>query len=364
MSAPLDWQPFRLSALAYAFGGPLGTAVLRASPEDFQVEEDLGWVPTGEGEHVFFLIRKRNQNTGWVAGQLARAFGVRSADVAYAGLKDRRAVTTQWFSVHWPRPELPDLSAVWNEEIVLLAQTRNNRKLRPGAHQGNRFAITLRDVAADPVLIEARLARIAQNGVPNYFGEQRFGNGGENLPQGEQLLVERLAGGRRRRQEGRQDGILISALRSALFNRVVSERVRAGSWQAWLPGECLNLDGRGSIFVPEAGDPVIAERLRLLDIHPTGPLPGRGGVTIEGEAAALEAGVLAEASGIVEGLVALEVPAQRRALRLAARELAWEWPEPGMLVLRFALTSGSFATAVLRELVELTGSSAEAVPVE
>jgi tRNA pseudouridine13 synthase len=360
----MNWEPYRLATLAHAFGAPVMSAVLRAEPEDFQVDEQLGFVPSGDGEHVLLLIRKRNQNTAWIADQLARLAGVKPMDVAYSGLKDRRAVTTQWFSIYWNKAELPDLSALWNDDIQLLAQTRNNRKLRRGAHQGNRFVITLRDVEGEREAIEARLQLIASQGVPNYFGEQRFGINGGNLEAGEQLLQERLADPRRRRKEDRREALYLSALRSALFNRLLSARITACSWNRQVPGDVLNLDGRGSFFVPKPEDTGLDERVAVLELHPTGPLHGRGLPVVSGEVLALETALAAEAGGVVAGLTALGLEAQRRALRLATRDMAWSWPDASSLQLHFTLTSGSFATAVLRELSLLRDSAPDAVPVE
>ncbi len=360
----MDWTPYRLAQLAHAHGGPVMRGVLREQPEDFQVEEDLGFSPSGEGDHLCLLIRKRNQNTAWIADQLARLAGLKPMDVSYCGLKDRRAVTTQWFSLLWPKAELPDFSALWNADIELVAQTRNNRKLRRGAHQGNRFVITLREVSGAPAEIEERLRLIAQVGVPNYFGEQRFGIDGGNLAAGERLLELRQdAGGRGRRKDDKRESLYISALRSALFNRVLSARIEAQSWQKQRPGDVLMLDGRNSFFTPKPEDEGLEERLALLDIHASGPLCGRGQSPVSEEVAALEAEVLAPAEAIVQGLAALGLDQQRRALRLAARELAWEWLEPTVLRLTMRLTSGAFATSVLRELADL-GDSSQAAPLE
>lgn len=356
----MNWEPFLLEKQAYAFGGPVMQAVLRASPEDFQVDEDLGFEPSGEGEHLFLNIRKRNQNTAWIADQLARLAGVKAMDVSYSGQKDRRAVTTQWFSIYWNKPELPDFSSLWNEDISLQALTRNNRKLRKGCHRGNRFRITLREVAGEQAAIDARTALLAGRGVPNYFGEQRFGVSGSNLEAGEALLQARV-GGRGRRPD-RRESIYLSALRSALFNRVLSMRVEAGNWEQQLPGDVLMLDGRNSFFTPGADEPDLADRLQRKDIHPTGPLFGRGRAVVSADVAGLEDRVAGEAAEIVSGLVAIGMDAQRRALRQVAAGLQHEWPDADTLVLTFTLPSGGFATSVLRELAELrTGSD---VPVE
>ncbi|MGH8492627.1 MAG: tRNA pseudouridine(13) synthase TruD [Moraxellaceae bacterium] len=354
----MDWTPFLLESQPHAHAAPTALATLRAEPEDFQVDEIPGFVPSGEGEHVFLKIRKRNQNTAWVAGQLAKAIGLRDDAVSYAGLKDRRAVTTQWFSVHIPNRQLPDFSAVWNEEIELLEQTWNARKLKRGAHQGNRFGIVLRDVAGERSELEARLARIAQDGVPNYVGPQRFGHGNANLPAGELLLA-----GKPRRHLNSRDSIALSAVRSAFFNAVLGQRVNTQSWNHMLPGDVLMLDGRGSFFRPDAGDEALPARVAAQELHPTGPLPGRGEAVVEADVLALESAILQAAEDLRVALARFGVDAQRRALRLKVSDLVWEWRDESSLHLAFALPSGAFATSVLRELVQLRDSG-NAIPVE
>ncbi len=354
----MDWSPFLLESQPHALGVPQAQATLRAEPEDFRVDEIPGFQPSGEGEHVFLNIRKRNQNTAWVAQQLAKAAGLRDEAVSYAGLKDRRAVTTQWFSVHVPSRQLPDFSAVWNEDIELLAQTWNARKLKRGAHQGNRFGIVLRDVVADRAELEARLSRIAQAGVPNYVGPQRFGHDNANLAAGEQILA-----GKPRRHLNNRESIALSALRSAFFNAVLGQRVSTQSWNRMLPGDVLMLDGRGSFFRPDAGDAALLERLAKMEIHATGPMPGRGEPAVSDEVLALEQAVLQPAADLLVGLSRFGVDAQRRALRLQVSDLAWQWLDESSLHLAFALPSGAFATSVLRELVQLR-DAANAIPVE
>lgn len=354
----MNWSAFLLENLPYAHGAPLGLATLRAVPEDFQVDEISGFDPSGEGEHLFLHIRKRNQNTVWVASQIARVAGLREDAVSYAGLKDRRAVTTQWFSVHIPNRQMPDLSALWNDDIELIGQTWNARKLKRGAHQGNRFVVTLRDVEGDRAAIESRLAVIAAQGVPNYIGPQRFGINNANLGAGEALLA-----GKPRRRLNHRESLGLSAVRSALFNRVLGERTGTAIWNAFVPGDVLMLDGRNSFFRPDADDAALPERLARQEIHPTGPLFGAGTSPVTDDVLALEERVAAEAEGLVERLARFGVDNQRRALRLHVADLVSEWLEEGSLRLRFALPSGAFATSVLRELVQLR-ESADAVPVE
>jgi tRNA pseudouridine13 synthase len=355
----MNWSPFLLSNLPFAHGEPVCSAVLRAVAEDFAVDEILGFPPNGEGEHVFLQIRKRNQNTAWVAEQLAKAVGLRADAVSYAGLKDRRAITTQWFSVHLPGKSLPDLSAFWNEDIQLVTQTLNQRKLKRGAHQGNRFVITLRELEGDRDAVDTRLQRIALRGVPNYFGPQRFGHDNGNLLAGEALLQQKP-----RRRLNHRESLALSAVRSAFFNRVLGERITQKNWNTMVAGDVLALDGRGSFFRPEAGDNALTARLDALELHPTGPLVGAGIAAVSEEVAALEQTVLADGADLCAAVAQFGADSQRRALRLRAADLKWEWLDDSSLRLAFALPSGAFATSVLRELAVLRQTGLDAIPVE
>lgn len=355
----MNWSPFLLANLPFVHGEPVCSAVLRATAEDFQVDEILGFAPSGDGEHVFLHIRKRNQNTAWVAEQLAKAAGLKPDGVSYAGLKDRRAVTTQWFSLHLPGKALPDLSPFWSEDIQLVAQTLNQRKLKRGAHQGNRFVITLREIEGDCGAIETRLQTIAAQGVPNYFGPQRFGHNNGNLLAGEVLLQ-----GAAKRRLNHRESLALSAVRSALFNGVLGSRITRKNWNTALPGDVLMLDGRGSFFRPEADDVALASRLEAMELHPTGPMCGRGHPVVSEAVLAMEQAVLAESADLLSALERFGAESQRRALRLRAADLSWEWLDDSSLRVAFALSSGAFATSVLRELATLRQTGLDAIPVE
>ncbi|MES1944188.1 tRNA pseudouridine synthase D [Salinisphaera sp. PC39] len=324
---------------------PAASAVLRRSPEDFVVDEIMPIDLTGEGEHLWLHVEKRGLDTPRVAGALAAHYGVRERDVGYAGLKDRHALTRQWFSL--PAPVTAELPAPPSADgFRCLRATRHRRKLRRGTHAGNRFELTLRDFEGERAAADADLARVARDGCPNYFGPQRFGRDDGNLDLGRALL----RGHRMRR--GTRRGLALSALRSDLFNAVLAARVANGTWNRLLDGEAAALDGSRSVFaVTDAADATLQRRLAEFDIHPSGPLPGRGGDTVAGAAAAFEAEVLAGYREAVSGLARLGVDADRRALRLRPADLTWTWPGPATLRLTFDLPSGAFATTVLREIV-------------
>jgi tRNA pseudouridine13 synthase len=337
----------------YAHGGPLLRGVLRAEPADFVVEEQLGFEPGGAGEHVFVQIEKVQANTDWVAQKLAAFAGIAAVGVGYAGLKDRHAVTRQWFSLHLPGRAEPDWAALDLAGVRVLQTVRHDRKLKRGAHRGNRFRIRLRSLSGDVEAVAARLAAIAADGVPNYFGEQRFGRDGDNL-----VLARQLFAGQRLPRHLR--GYALSAARSLLFNRVLAERVDGGSWNRALAGEVWMLDGSNAIFGPLPFDEVLAGRLAAHDIHPTGPLWGSGALRSEADARALEAAVAAAAPELADGLAGAGLDQERRALRLGVADLQWQWEDATTLLLAFGLESGAYATAVLRELAEWENASQDA----
>jgi tRNA pseudouridine13 synthase len=343
-------EAWRCAALAppRALGDPPMRGQLRVELEDFQVEEELGFAPDGAGQHVLLKVRKRNANTEWVARELGRAVPCRTMDVGYAGLKDRRAIAVQWFSV----PAGPRSLESWRElqtpEFEVLEAHAHGRKLPRGALAGNRFRVCVRDLNADPHELGERLEAIGKRGVPNYFGPQRFGREGANLVR--VYEAARLAGEGARR--GRADGFMLSSARSLIFNAVLAERVRASSWDQLESGDLANLDGRGSVFEITEPNDELAERGRRLAIHPTGPLWGRGEPPTRAHVHALERRVADTFPEACELVVAAGMRQERRALRLGLRDLSCELGSR-QLTLGFTLCRGSFATAVLRELFEL-----------
>lgn len=347
MDAVLDPRP---AALPRAHGDPVLAAELRTSPEDFFVEELPGFEPSGSGEHLLLTLEKRGLNTAFVARRLAEWAGVGERGIGYAGLKDRHAVTRQRFSVHLPGREAPALETLAfesanGESLAVIDSTRHVRKLARGALAGNRFVLCLRRASGDRDAIEQRLRALAAHGVPNYFGEQRFGRDGGNL----HAVLSMFAG---RRVGREQRGHLLSAARSSLFNRVLASRVAAGSWNRGLDGEVWMLDGSRSVFGPEPWTDGLAERLARFDIHPSGPLWGQGEPRSEDEARRVEAEALAAAPGeaLMKGLERAGLKQERRALRLRPGGLEWTWPAEDVLELRFELPPGTYATTVLAEL--------------
>jgi tRNA pseudouridine13 synthase len=331
-----------MATLPCAHGGPAGRAQLRATPEDFLVQEWLGWDADGAGDHLILKVRKRGANTLWVAKQLARLGKIDPRDVGFAGLKDRDAVAEQSFTL----PARSAMGESWvgatGEGFEVIGAARHRRKLKRGALKGNDFTITLRAFSGDPQLLGQRLQFIAAAGVPNYFGPQRFGRDAGNLRTALAWFSDGVAPADRW-----QRGFALSAARAAIFNAVVARRVGDGTWNRLLPGEVVNLDGSGSVFVADAIDAALEERCAQLDVHPTGPMWGKSAAPI----AALEAEVAARHEVLARGLSSAGLEQERRALRIRVDRL--EWTVAGEDVqLRFRLFRGAFATAVLHELIE------------
>ncbi len=337
-----------VSSYPRAYGRPDSTAIIRSQPEDFQVEEQLSFQPEGEGEHHFLYLQKRNTNTEWLAKQLARFCGVPPKDVGYAGLKDRNAITSQWFSIRIPGTETPAWSKLESEELKLLQAVRHRRKLRRGALAHNSFRLRLRELKGDRLELENRLKQITVKGVPNYFGEQRFGHAQNNLSFADQLFTGEL-----NKVSRHKKGIYLSAARSYLFNMVLAKRVADGIWDKAIPGDSMLLDGSRSHFSVTDIDQEIKQRCAELDIHPTGPLWGKGEHSITADASELEQTVLQAYPEWMRGLIKFGLSYERRALRSRVIDLKWEWLAESDLELRFGLYPGSYATALLREVVSV-----------
>ena len=337
-----------IDELATAWGGPAGTARTRTTPEDFAVEEGLGFEPGGGGEHLWLWVRKRNANSEDVARGLAQRAGIARGAVGYSGRKDRNAVTRQWFSLHLPGAGAPDPGALAGEGWHVERSVRHARKLRTGTHRDNRFRLRLRECTGDPGVLEARLQAVAGGGFPNYFGPQRFGRAGENLKRARAAL----RAGRRR-----LPGIELSAARSWLFNLVLDARVREASWDRALIDDALMLAGSHSLFRCRGDEPDLGARLAAHDIDPTGPMwglepPVTGPAALERERAWL--------AGEAELCAALErtgVRHSRRPLRAVARELQWH-RAGDVLQLDFVLPRGAFATSLLREILDAVDATA------
>ena len=331
-----------------AHGEPLTHAKLKTFPQDFIVEETLAFPLSGQGEHLYLYIRKTNANTEWVSKQLARQLGVAQRDIGYAGLKDRHGVTSQWFSLPGKNISQEKLDTLDIEGVELSEICRHERKLRKGAIKHNRFTICLRDISVATTSLHQRLALIEQQGVPNYFDEQRFGRQRGNLSAAQQMFQRKL------RPSRFQRGLYLSAARAWLFNQILARRVSQHTWNTAMTGDVFRLEGSKRFFTPDTIDEDIRARLVQCDIHPTAAMWGEGELQSHADTAELEQAVAHQWQVFAEGLIAARLTQDRRPLRVLPQQMSYRLePDLHTLTLSFALPAGSYATAVMRELVRL-----------
>lgn len=335
----LDW--------AHAYGGPVCNGSIKISPVDFQVDESLPFTPSGEGEHVYLRVRKSELNTEDCARKLAQCAGVPKSAVGYAGMKDRQAQTTQWFSVWMPTQPEPDWSTCQSDQLEILQICRHGKKLKRGWIRANAFSLTLRDLTGEPALIEARLRQIESGGVPNYFGPQRFGHQGRNVGRAGAFFAGQI-----KVRSRHQKGLMYSSARSWLFNQVLHARVLRGDWNQAISGDVMSMSGSRQYFIPDQVDDEIRSRIAARDICPSGPMPGKGESPVAGAAAELEQLILGHYPDFMHGLLKAGVEQARRPLVLWIDEFQFEWLDPKTLRLQFELPPGSYATAVVRELIQ------------
>lgn len=349
MTGPQD--PLQLDDQRHALGRPDNRAELKREFSDFRVDEELGFEPSGQGEHLYLWLRKCDLSTTELARRLSESSGVPLRDIGYAGMKDRRGICRQWFSLRLPGTDEPELTTLEDSQVAIEGRARNHRKLRVGSHRGNRFQLLLRDCRGERADWESRLHSLSAQGMPNYFGAQRFGRDLDNLQQ----LRDYFAAGRPRTGRRRRS-MLLSAGRAFLFNRVLSARIADESWNSYLEGDVLSLDGSASCFTvnPGAWDETLQARLLAQDIHISGPLYGRteqgDRYTSRAQAADMEKAVLKEFPDLLDGLEAAGLTAARRPLRSRVLDLQWHWRDEHSLELSFGLNRGSYATSLLREL--------------
>ena len=321
---------------------------IRTAAEDFQVDEIQQFTPSGIGEHVWLHIKKTGENTEWVAAELAKIAGVPRREVSYAGRKDRNAVTTQWFSVQMPGKEAPDWKADLPASIQILEEKRHDKKLRRGALQGNQFKLIIRDFSGDHSELEETVARITAQGVPNYYGAQRFGNYCFNV-----LRAEKWFKGEFKLKDRAKRSIYLSAARSWIFNHILSARVKDGTWNKAIEGDVFMLKDSNSFFRENLDDAIIA-RVKNQEINPSGALWGRGRLPTQGAIADLEQNIAGQFSVLCEGLEKNGLKQERRSLRLNVNDLSYEKLEDGIVLLCFSLPAGTYATTVLEEIGTFT----------
>lgn len=333
---------------AYLHGKPESTGILRSQMNDFKVFEKLPFLPCGEGEHLFVHIRKTGANTLFVARELAKYFEVKEQLVSYAGLKDRFAITEQWFGVHVPGKQEYNLDDLNIEGVEILSYKRHNKKLRTGALLGNRFEIILRDVTAIKALT-LRWQQIVEHGVPNYFGEQRFGIDGGNIDRALSLFSGQKVKDKKKR------GIYLSAARSHVFNAIVNERIKQQSFDNVAIGDVLMLAGTQSVFHLDEVDDSILQRLTEKDVDITAPMWGAGELMTSAEPLLLEQKIAGKNPEFCQGLPRFGLKQERRRIRLNISEtdieLLSEQSGDNAVKVSFFLPAGCYATTILRELL-------------
>ena len=321
---------------------------MRSQPEDFIVDEIARVIPSGNGEHVWLKIQKTSSNTDWLAGLLARIAGVKKRDIGFAGLKDRHAVTTQWFSIYLPGQDAPDWESSLPPEVQILEETRHDRKLRRGTLKGNHFIIILRDCSYDKKYdnkeLESLVAQIRTQGIPNYFGEQRFGRNFNNIEKAKQWFR-----GDFRLKDRNKRSMYLSAARSLLFNQILSTRIKQGNWNKAIEGDVFMLEGSHSCFSDD-GDSTIKQRIENLELHPTAALWGQGEVQSTKAMQEIELAIAQVEPLICKGLESNKLKQERRSMRVPVNDLACEVIDDTTVRFEFSLPPGAYATVLMNQL--------------
>lgn len=323
--------------------------ILRQQASDFKVTEIMDVAFTGQGEHWWFWMEKTNSNTAWAATQLASACRVPARQVGYAGLKDRHAITRQWFSVQLPK--VTDLNAIKQQlpaELTILDCQQHQSKLKRGQLQHNRFELRIRQVLGDRQGLTDNLLQVITQGVPNYFGPQRFGHQMNNIPKVQDWFNDRL-----KVRNKNQRSLLLSTARSHLFNLTVAHRLQQGIWNQVIPGDLLQLDGSHSWFREQDATPTeLHQRLGDFDLHITAPLWGEGPPQSLAQCAELEQSIADQIPVYARGFAQHRLQHDRRSMRLKPQDMVHAWDGDDLL-LTMQLPAGCYATAVLRELLQV-----------
>jgi tRNA pseudouridine13 synthase len=319
---------------------------IRELPEDFQVEEIPAYPPTGAGEHLMLRFEKTGLTTPEAVTRIALALGVDPAQAGWAGLKDRQAVTSQWITLFGGEPETA--RALVLPGVRVLEANRHNHKIRSGHLKGNRFVIRMRCDSAQTDIARAVMAELATSGAPNYYGEQRFGHGGQNVQEARRWIVE----GRRAPRDRFRRKLLVSALQSEWFNRWLSARIERQQWQRALDGDLMRKEDTGGLFI--ASDLADAEaRVSNWSISPTGPIFGAEMRWPERDALAHER-ALWESEGLSDTVLTRFrklMPGSRRVARVRPSDVRVD-PFCDGIEFAFTLPKGAYATVILREFLK------------
>jgi tRNA pseudouridine13 synthase len=330
---------------------------IRVRPEDFDVEEVPSYEPVGTGDHLYLWVEKRGMAPEYFSRLIAQKLNISPGDVGTAGLKDRHAVTRQWVSV--PTATEANVSRIEGEGVRVLRTGRHTNKLKPGHLRGNRFRILIRDCdSAKADAVTAIIDRLRRDGMPNYYGPQRFGRGGSTV----ELGLQCLAGKAPRRVRPFLFRFALSSVQSLLFNDYLARRLTDGLFRKVIEGDVLAKWPIGGLFVTH--EPVTEQvRFDAREIVTAGPMFGKKTFPAEGEAAAREAAVMAD-HGLYPrsfGGFGKLVLGTRRHNLIYLDDLTAEWKPEG-LQLVFTLPAGSYATVLLREIMKVSVDDEEVPP--
>lgn len=319
------------------------TLRFRQSPETFSVTELPLFEPSGEGDHLYLTVRKRGLSTPHLLGRLERLAHLKEVEIGCAGNKDRDAVTVQTLSIPASR-EAQVVTALEELGVELLAAKRHPHKLRTGKLAGNRFEIRMElDNSQDYSTLVTNCQALCAGGLPNAFGPQRFGDG-EAIDLGRRLFLgQRISGPFRKAR------FAVSVFQAAIFNALLELRRKTGAYPGPLPGDLMKRHDSGGEFLAD-GDPELADRVKRLEVSPTGPLPGKKMATPEGEALKLEEAVLAQFEISTAQVALAKAPGTRRFLRVPIENIHVSQPSDREALLAFSLPPGAYATVLLREL--------------
>ena len=352
----------QIERLNYLESQPEISGKIKLDFADFVVKEDLGFSPSGCGDHVFVLVTKKGLTTIDVARKISEAAGHKLSSIGYSGMKDKKGECTQWFSFPLTDDVEQILSLIEDANLSVVKSQLNKRKLKIGSHQRNIFNITIRNCMGGQNSFEDRLLAIREYGVPNYFGIQRFGYKMKNVAAFYESITHNENSASTTKKENRYKvnsrvrGIQISAVRAFLFNEVLSTRLSMKNWTTYLPGDVLNLDGTESYFLlgPDDQQEKTQKRLDIFDVHISGPLAGiinsKDRYVTRSKAADIELGSFSKYEELWNGLKMINVMASRRPLRFRAENLQWSWMDRNTLNITFALRKGCYATSLLREV--------------
>jgi tRNA pseudouridine13 synthase len=320
---------------------------IRSIPEDFKVTEINSIELSGEGEHLWLYVQKTGCNTDWVANQLANICQVPQRQVGYAGLKDRHAVTQQWFSVQLSKVlDCQKINDSLPDEVTVIKSKLHSRKIKTGQLEANQFEIIVREIVGDKKEIEYNIQSIIKNGVPNYFGPQRFGHDMGNIQKAQDWFS-----GTYKVKSRNLKSLLLSTARSHIFNCIVAQRIADNTWKKPIKGDIFQLNKSHSWFPEKDASPAeISKRLMEFDIHITAAMAGEDSLQSIGDCATLENFIISQFPIYQIGFEKFRLKQDRRSMRICPIDLDFEW-EDGHLKLKFNLLPGSYATGILREII-------------